>query len=156
MLGCIAIRPFSAHLPPDRPDHSGYFSQTSALPKGSRLIVNQTAVLTWFVANEGLFGLDSALRDSVYGALLEHVEKEVLGESNVYFLLVESDEFVEWQHKVISEHQFGFCGERVETQYMGGAFPHTRYFFLKNVNMDRFEGELEETTPDPSDDEASC
>eukprot|EP01084_Bolivina_argentea_P253087 425015_1 len=152
-LGVIAISSYKDYCKEKQITDKDFEVIVKAIPDGFALISHKTIVISWLVVNEKFFKDGEAesgknnniLRDSVYCGLLRYVNKNVIEDTSINYAIAECDDFVYWQHDILMENKYGFCGERVDLiwEFYHGVtqegYPNNKYFFIKVCNIDEKE-----------------
>ena len=121
-----------------------------AVPDGFKLISHKTIVISWFIINEKFFKntkintktQNNRLRNSIYNGLLKYIDNNIIKDTSINYLIVESDDFLYWQHDILINNKFGFCGERIDLKWYfyfnitKEGYPNHKYFFIKVCNID--------------------
>lgn len=155
ILGCISICLYSEY---DQQMNSVQcnenesdffiFSNSNINNKFHSISAHETVVFSYLAINEKLTGNIKNLRDDIYHQLLklgsssiEMRNNEAKNENLVKCAIIECDDFLEWQHKILIEETVGFtfCGERIDVSwnifnYQANivAYPNAKYLFVRN------------------------
>eukprot|EP01083_Nonionella_stella_P048688 130008_1 len=148
LLGVISLTSYTDYCKEKNIEDKDFEIIAKAVPDGFKLIAHKTVVISWLITNEKFFESSASkedgckLRNSVYNGLLRHVDRHVVKETSINYVIVETDDFLYWQQDVLMDNQFGFCGERIDlvwpfyTEVTKEGFPNNKYFFIKICNID--------------------
>lgn len=123
LLGVISLTSYGDHCAEQKIQDSDFEVFARAVPEGLAIIKQKTIVISWLCINEPFFkkskdGEDGdKMRDSTYHGLLQYVDRNVVQDTTINYVIAESDDFLYWQHDVLAVNRYGFCGERVDLKW---------------------------------------
>ena len=95
--------------------------------------VTKAAVfISWFTVLPQLTNNHSK---NIFYKLLQYIETDILENSPMLYILYETDEFLEWQHEVLTNETYLLAGQRTNTTWWNVIYPSETYFFVKKRNI---------------------